>query len=325
MRAFVVRVGCVLGVFVTLFALLFLVFRPWFDTWGTTREERARTLPGDELLPDAREQQTRAITIHARPHEVFAWIAQLGQDRGGFYSYRILENVAGGQMPEADGIHQEWQTWKEGDALWLMPKAQNMPGTGVPMRLYVPDHALVFGMWQPGTAPRGPTNVTWSFVVEPIGDDSTRLLVRGRAARVDVPWLARAFDTALLDPMHFVMERKMMASIKLRAEGHGPSPKLDALEVASWTVLVLAFGVNVVQALRGKTLIRSTAFAFVFGLAFQVLTFGQPGGAIAACVATFTLALFLSTSEGQRGARVRRWFAGSGRGGSGKSQLVRAR
>lgn len=58
--------------------------RPWYLHWGATLEESRQSLPGDEIIPDARSQQTRAITIHAPREQVWPWLAQLGQDRGGF-------------------------------------------------------------------------------------------------------------------------------------------------------------------------------------------------------------------------------------------------
>lgn len=40
-------------------------------------------------------QSTRAVTIHATTDQVWPWIAQLGQGRGGLYSYDRLENLIG--------------------------------------------------------------------------------------------------------------------------------------------------------------------------------------------------------------------------------------
>ena len=53
------------------------------------------TLPGDELMRRADLTATRAITIRADADAVWPWIAQLGQGRGGFYSYDRLENLLG--------------------------------------------------------------------------------------------------------------------------------------------------------------------------------------------------------------------------------------
>ena len=48
---------------------------------------------------------THAITIRAPVEEVWPWLAQIGQDRGGFYSYEWLENLAGCEMRNADRVH----------------------------------------------------------------------------------------------------------------------------------------------------------------------------------------------------------------------------
>lgn len=64
-----------------------LFIRPWHFRWGTTEEESAARLAGDDLVPEPRLQTTHAVTIQAAPSEVWPWIVQLGQGRGGFYSY----------------------------------------------------------------------------------------------------------------------------------------------------------------------------------------------------------------------------------------------
>jgi hypothetical protein len=63
--------------------------------WGATDEELNTALPGDELVPHADLTATRAVTVHAGADGVWPWIAQLGQGRGGFYSYDVLENLVG--------------------------------------------------------------------------------------------------------------------------------------------------------------------------------------------------------------------------------------
>jgi hypothetical protein len=73
--------------------------RPWFLRWGATDEEIGRSWPGDELSPDPVSEATRAITIHAPVEAVWPWLVQIGQDRGGFYSYTWLENLFGASAP----------------------------------------------------------------------------------------------------------------------------------------------------------------------------------------------------------------------------------
>ena len=64
-------------------------------TWGATADEVARPLPGDELTTQPTLLWTNAITIAAPPEKVWSWIAQLGDTRGGFYSYTFIENRIG--------------------------------------------------------------------------------------------------------------------------------------------------------------------------------------------------------------------------------------
>jgi hypothetical protein len=76
-------------------ALYALVIRPWHLRWGAEPEDERRELPSDELLPKNGTQILHAVTIDAPVEEVWPWLAQLGQDRGGFYSYEWLENPPG--------------------------------------------------------------------------------------------------------------------------------------------------------------------------------------------------------------------------------------
>jgi hypothetical protein len=86
-------------------ALYALVIRPWHLHWGAEPGDEQRELPGDELLPRDGTQVLHAVTIDAPAEEVWPWLAQLGQDRGGFYSYEWLENLAGCEMKNADRVH----------------------------------------------------------------------------------------------------------------------------------------------------------------------------------------------------------------------------
>ena len=89
--------------------------------WGATGEELAASLPGDDLIPNPCLTATRAISIPTPPARVWPWIVQLGQDRGGFYSYDFLENLAGCDIHSAVSIVPEWQDLEVGDAVRLHP------------------------------------------------------------------------------------------------------------------------------------------------------------------------------------------------------------
>ena len=172
-----------------------VIGRPLMLHWGATCEELREPLPGDELVPDPAFQSTRAVTIDAPPEAVWPWVAQLGQDRAGFYSYDWLENLAGCHMHNADEIHPEWQARDVGETVYLHPSR------GLPVARFDPGHALALEGWG-------------AFVVEPVSHDRTRLIARGRTPR----GAAALLDALLVEIPHFVMERKMLLGIKERAE-----------------------------------------------------------------------------------------------------------
>jgi hypothetical protein len=170
--------------------------RPWMRCWGATEAELEMALPGDELDPDPRVRQTRAVQVAAPARAVWPWIAQLGQDRGGFYSYTWLENLAGCRMHNADRIHSEWQQRSAGETVLLHP------ASGLKVMRFEPGHALVL-------------EGGWSLVVEPDGPDRCRLIARSRVPR----GVVGVVYGLLLELPHFVMERRMLLEVKRRAEG----------------------------------------------------------------------------------------------------------
>jgi hypothetical protein len=191
-------------------ALYALALRPWFLGWGATAAELSRSLPGDLVVPQANSTATRAITIQAPPERVWPWIVQIGQGRGGLYSYAWLENLVGCEIVNAETIHPEWQDLKPGDAVRLHPKMPGMPVTTVEK-----DRALVIG----GKAipEQHIPSVSWAFVLEPVSGNATRLLIRWRS-QTGSSVRDRVFNKYLLEPIHFTMERKMMLGIRERVE-----------------------------------------------------------------------------------------------------------
>jgi len=69
--------------------------RPRMLNWGASSAEMIKPLPGDDLVLNPTKTQTRAITINASPDEIWPWLVQIGYQRGGWYSYDILEAAAG--------------------------------------------------------------------------------------------------------------------------------------------------------------------------------------------------------------------------------------
>src|ERR1017187_2156427 len=91
-------------------AAYILVGRPRQLGWGAADEEAGAPPAGDDLIPAPDLVATRAITVHAPADQIWPWIAQLGQGRGGFYSYDAL-----GAVPlAARSGHQERPDRAEG-------------------------------------------------------------------------------------------------------------------------------------------------------------------------------------------------------------------
>lgn len=179
--------------------------RPWHLRWGATAEEASAPLLGDELVPHPKSRATHAITINAPVKAVWPWLVQIGQDKGGFYSYSWLENLVGCHLRNPDRVLPEFQSLKVGDQVRLHPK---MPP--LPVLVCEPYRAIVLGSNtdNPGT---------WGFYLEEIDEKTTRLIIRGRGDLRPslLNWL---FNYAVFEPAHFIMERKMLLGVKLRAE-----------------------------------------------------------------------------------------------------------
>lgn len=199
-----------LGGALLLLALVYVtIVRPWFLKWGSTPEERTKPLPGDDVVP-ANASATRAITIYAPPDRVWPWIAQIGQGRGGFYSYTWLENLAGCRIKNARDVHPEWQKLPPGEGVRLHP---NMPA--IPVLVSKTNRALVLG--GAGDPALHIPPVTWGFFIEPLPGCATRLLVRQRA-HISKNLRDILMNKYLPEPIHFIMERKMLLGIRKRAE-----------------------------------------------------------------------------------------------------------
>ncbi len=186
------------------------VLRPRILGWGASKQEVTSPMLGDELLPNPVTVTTRAIQINAPVEKVWPWLAQIGQGRGGFYSYDWLENIFGMDIQNADRLLPEHQNLAVGD---LVPFWQ---GSGVAVREIDPPHLLVLG----GSFDSTSTEVggTWTFLLRPLDAATSRLIVRTRIAEFSPPWLSHIFSFALLEPAHFIMERRMLLGIKDRSE-----------------------------------------------------------------------------------------------------------
>jgi hypothetical protein len=269
------RVGSLLVALASLLGVLLFAIRPWYLTWGATERELHSRLPGDEVAFSGRNE-TRAIAIAAPAAQVFAWVAQLGQDRAGFYSYELLEDLAGCEMPRLERLDPQLQRWSVGDKLWMYPP-DKLRGTGHARLLaYEPGRALVFGTHVPTAAPQAGPSGTWSFVVQAMGERSSRLIVRGTGGPPP-SLLGSAFNRTVFEPLHFAMERRMLEGIRDLAEGRSPPTRLyDGAVLACWMVTFVLFVASAAAVLLATRWRRHLAHVIGAGVVFQLLTLLQP-------------------------------------------------
>ncbi len=204
MKRFFKTLGILAGLGIIAVVIMFALL-PWMDRWGASEGEVAASLTGDELVPSPRISYTRAVSIQAKPEEIYPWIAQLGAERGGMYSYEWLEtNILRCELINADRIHPEWQDLKVGDQVKMCPGTSGPPPYEV--ALLEPDRAIVMGH-------RENSNwiEVWQFILVPQKDGSTRLILRSRNAAQGWFWDA-------IRPGEFIMARGMLQGIKERSE-----------------------------------------------------------------------------------------------------------
>jgi len=187
-------------IFYAFITLVYWVFiRPVHFNWGATAAEINRKVPGDELISPNRIVSTRAISIKAPKMKVWPWIAQTGQNRGGFNSYYWLENLFAAKMHNADSIVPQWQSPQTGDTVYYGE------GEGYE-RISLIKSNEYFSLGG------------WTLFLDSIDADNTRLIVRYPSMEVRQSNFAKIYYYGLFEPLHFIMESGMMMGIKQRAE-----------------------------------------------------------------------------------------------------------
>lgn len=205
--------------------------RPQLQRWGATEAEAAEPLPGDGLVPAPRFSSTRAISVAAPPSAVWPWLVQIGEGRGGLYSYDALERLVGLGMESADVIVGELQDLAPGDTVRLAPIGGPNGLAMIVDRLEAPG-LLILRSARPGAGPDGDDEsealrggdyftglpaTSWTFVLRDLDDGATRLLSRWR-----MTWAPSAaadlFNGAIVEPLHFALEEKMLRGIRDRVE-----------------------------------------------------------------------------------------------------------
>lgn len=192
--------------------------------WGATVAETRRTLTGDDRLADPDLVSTRAITIRAGVEQVWPWVVQLGQGRGGFYSYDGLENLVGCDIHSADAVNPDWQHLAVGDPVRLAPDfALTAAAVDAPRTLVLQGGLL------PGLV-TAPYDFTWTFDLSPVSAGETRVLIRERYSYRQ--WWSRL----IIEPVSvisFVMSHRMLNGLRDRAERGSPVDATDGSRLTS--------------------------------------------------------------------------------------------
>jgi hypothetical protein len=233
-RTRLARILLGLIVLVVVLVVGFSIALPAINRWGATDEDVTRGLPGDELLARPIVNWTTATTIHAPPDQVWPWIAQIGDTRGGFYSYTFIENQVGSMLGggdykvvyhNADAIVPDWQNPQPGEQMiqGVLKVAEVRPNEYLLADSVTPDSMG----W------------TWVWHLEPInGGAQTRLISRSRVQPPPGPENSVMFF--VFNVGGFVMMQNMMQGIQQRAEGIGEPPDIETIEIILWLAAFLA-------------------------------------------------------------------------------------
>jgi hypothetical protein len=198
-------IGCAIGI------AYMRILRPWQLGWGATEEECGRLLPGDDLVESPTLVATRAITIRAHPADIWPWLAQVGVNRAGWYSYDWLDNLG---RPSAREIIPELLDINVGDVMPMSPDGKH----GIPVHDLDPPSSMVWGT---------PGDTSWAWVLDARPDGSTRVITR---VRTRFRWLSPTIAfSMLLEFADIWMMRRMLLNLQERVEATTESTKTGRL------------------------------------------------------------------------------------------------
>ena len=187
-------------IFYVFIALIYwIIIRPQHINWGATSAEINSKFPINEFISTNRIVSIRAIDIGAPKEKIWPWIAQTGQNRGGFNSYYWLENLFAAKMVNADRIHTEWQNPQPGDTVYYGKNE----GYAIVSFAKPNEYYSLSG---------------WTLLLQKIDSVNTRLIVRYPSMEIKQSKFITAYYYALFEPLHFIMESGMMMGIKQKAE-----------------------------------------------------------------------------------------------------------
>ncbi len=289
------KFGKVMGAFLLFLALalcVFLIFiQPWDRQWGARGADSERAMPGDDLVVKPNHVTTRAITIKAPAEEVWPWLVQMGNRRGGLYSYDTLDRMAKIlDGPSADTILPEYQSLNPGD---VIPMGS---GPGWPVYSVEKERSLVLDIKAKGS------HVSWSFDLRPLTETSTRLILRVRS-QIKTRALTAPL-ISVLDIVEFPMVKRMLTGIHDRAERNPRDPNAEKIELAAWALTILVGLASAIIAFFVLRWMRYFVIACAAFVAVIAMAFLQPGALVCAAAAVIFLIWFLASSSGRKQAKI---------------------
>ena len=191
-------VAVALAIFLVVVGLYIWVIKPWHMRWRAADDEVARTMPGDELIPDA-GSTTRAVSIDATPGDIWPWLVQIGYGKAGWYSYDWIDNDF---KPSAKQVLQEYQDLEVGDKILMTSEIGFVVES-------IDEERSIVSVLEDGST-------SWCLGLYSVDGGGTRLVSRWRPKFDVTP--ATVIMTALTEPGTFIMEQKMLRTIRDRVE-----------------------------------------------------------------------------------------------------------
>jgi hypothetical protein len=189
------------------------VLRPWHTRWGATKDEVAVTMPGDDLVPGCQYRTTRAVTIAARPEDIWPWLVQVGYGRAGFYSLDLLDNLG---RPSTQQLLPPFQDLEVGQWVPMSPTPSDRTAFRV--------HSFEAPRWLLWAKP----DSTWCWSLTNLGGGRTRLLTRIRARYNWRRPVDAAIGVLLMEVGDFAMQRRMLLGIRDRASAGARSAAAES-------------------------------------------------------------------------------------------------
>ncbi len=199
------------------------MFRGDRSHWGIPETEAHLDFPGDERVPSPKWGWTHAVYIDAPASAIWPWLVQIGQHKGGFYSYEFLEHVAGYDTHNAQGIRPEWQDLQVGDVMLMHDRLPEVRVVEVVPNEFFVVHARAdldlhrpLEAWEP--LPGRFVNLTWGFFLRPQVGGATQLVSRFRVDYSPDFGAEAEFGPTVMEPISYMMDRKLLEGVKERVE-----------------------------------------------------------------------------------------------------------